>query len=168
MINMKNPKSRFLVYVKSNADFVFVETYSGYWNFLPDPEGKRHLMLSSCSDSEIGTAIFDALAASRRVDPQVNREFFDVRGRVALQYAEWVDSVMKGFGYKSKRVMFNDMKSCSVELVGDSIVIIPSHHEKLEAWSGKDIDESDHVVISSASSPSEVGAGLRLAMNRCT
>ncbi|WP_338052467.1 contact-dependent growth inhibition system immunity protein [Stutzerimonas marianensis] len=44
----------------------------------------------------------------------------------------------------------------------------PSHHEKLEAWSGKGLSESDYVIIPSGSSPSDVGAALRLAFSRCT
>ncbi|MDX3995096.1 contact-dependent growth inhibition system immunity protein [Pseudomonas aeruginosa] len=64
--------------------------------------------------------------------------------------------------------MFKDMKNCSVELVKDTLIIQPSHHEKLEAWSGKGITESDYVVVSVNSSPGEVGAALRLAISRCT
>lgn len=60
------------------------------------------------------------------------------------------------------------MKNCSVELVKDTLIIQPSHHEKLEAWSGKGITESDYVVVSVNSSPGEVGAALRLAISRCT
>ncbi|EPS9462270.1 CDI system immunity protein CdiI-o11, partial [Escherichia coli] len=43
----------------------------------------------------------------------------------------------------------------------------PSFHEKLEAWSGNRINESDYVVLPADSSPTEIGSGLRLALSRC-
>lgn len=165
---MNKPNQRFLAHVKSNKDFLFVETYSGFWNFLPDPEGKRYLLSSSSSDSDIGSAISDAVSASRQVDPQVDPEFFNVIGRVLPQYATWVNGLIDEFGYKSKQAMFKDMKSCSVEMASGSIIIEPSHHEKLEAWSGKGISESDKVVIPVNSHPDQVGFALRLALSRCT
>ena len=168
VIEMNKPNQRFLVYVKSNKDFIFVETYSGFWNFLPDPEGKRYLLSHSSSDSDVGSAIVDAVSVSRQVDPQVDPEFFNVMGRVSPQYAAWVGGLMDEFGYKNKRAMFKDMKSCSVEMVAGSIVIEPSHHEKLEAWSGKGISEDDKVVIPTNSPPDQIGLALRLALSRCT
>ncbi|MEJ1554439.1 contact-dependent growth inhibition system immunity protein, partial [Escherichia coli] len=47
------------------------------------------------------------------------------------------------------------------------ITIRPSFHEKLEAWSGNRINESDYVVLPADSSPTEIGSGLRLALSRC-
>ncbi|MCT7051686.1 contact-dependent growth inhibition system immunity protein, partial [Salmonella enterica] len=47
------------------------------------------------------------------------------------------------------------------------ITIRPSFHEKLEAWSGDRISETDNVVLAVDSTPAEIGAGLRLALSRC-
>lgn len=41
--------------VKFNNDFIFIETYSGYFNCLPDPEGKRFFLSHSSADSELGS-----------------------------------------------------------------------------------------------------------------
>ena len=75
---------------------------------------------------------------------------------------------MERYGYKTKRALFKDMKKCSIESNRGQITIRPSYHEKLEAWSGKGVSESDYVIIPSGSSPSDVGAALRLAFSRCT
>ncbi|WP_338524393.1 contact-dependent growth inhibition system immunity protein [Pseudomonas batumici] len=155
-------------YVRFNNDFIFVETYSGYFNCLPDPEGVGLFLSHSSADSELGRSVLEALAVSRMIDPKENPEFFDFRGRVAIKYNEWIANVMVRFGYKTKRALFKDMKSCSMEAVDGVVTIRPSHHEKLEAWSGKGITEKDYVVISSSSSPDEIGASLRLAFSRCT
>ncbi|EKD5558770.1 CdiI family contact-dependent growth inhibition immunity protein, partial [Escherichia coli] len=54
-----------------------------------------------------------------------------------------------------------------IHLVNDVITTRPSFHEKLEAWSGNRINESDYVVLPADSSPTEIGSGLRLALSRC-
>ncbi|MBP9693427.1 MAG: CdiI family contact-dependent growth inhibition immunity protein [Alphaproteobacteria bacterium] len=60
------------------------------------------------------------------------------------------------------------MKSCGINLDQGLITIRPSHHEKLEAWSGEGIDKRDYVNIPHDSEPSQIGAALRLAFSRCT
>lgn len=165
---MKNPVDKSWAYIKSNNDFIFIETYSGYFNCLPDPEGKRFFLSPSSSDDELGERVLEALAVSRMIDPKEKPEFFDFRGRVATQYNEWVADAMIRFGYKTKRALFKGMKNCSVDEVDGAITIRPSHHEKLEAWSGKGITETDCVVISSNTPINEVGMALRLAFSRCT
>ncbi|HFV6450034.1 TPA: contact-dependent growth inhibition system immunity protein, partial [Escherichia coli] len=66
-----------------------------------------------------------------------------------------------------KRALFKNMKKVGIHLVNDVITIRPSFHEKLEAWSGNRINESDYVVLPADSSPTEIGSGLRLALSRC-
>ncbi|WP_439854840.1 contact-dependent growth inhibition system immunity protein [Pseudomonas yamanorum] len=155
-------------YVKFTNDFIFIETYSGYFNCLPDPEGVGIFLSHLSDDSSLGQSILDALAVSRMIDPKESPEFFDFRGRVAIQYNEWIANAMMKFEYKTKRALFKDMKSCSIDAFDGVITIRPSHHEKLEAWSGKGITEKDFVVISTNSSPDEIGVSLRLAFSRCT
>ncbi|MEP6930603.1 MAG: contact-dependent growth inhibition system immunity protein [Flavobacterium sp.] len=168
MNDIAKPEKRSWVYVKSNDDFIFIETYSGYWNCLPDPSGESFMLSHSSSNEEVGEAVLRGVSASRIINPKHDPEFFDVMGRVVPQYNSWISEVMSQFGYKTKRAMFKDMKNCAIELVKNTVMIQPSHHEKLEAWSGKGITESDYVVIPSNSSPVEVGAALRLAISRCT
>ena len=64
--------------------------------------------------------------------------------------------------------MFKDMKDISINLWDGLITISPSHHEKLDSWSGKGLTEADKVKLPASSSPEEIGAGLRLALRRCT
>ncbi|NMG68122.1 DUF1436 family protein [Azoarcus indigens] len=165
---MDEPKKRSWVCVKANKDFFFVETYSGLWNCLPDSLGRQLMLKPNAADEELGSAVVEGLAASRKIDPKDDPGFFDFMGRVVPQYNSWVDNVIAEFGYKNKRAMFKEMRSCLIEMVGDSIVMQPMHHEKLEAWSGKGITETDYVVIPSKSHAIDVGRALRLAISRCT
>ncbi|MDN0125252.1 contact-dependent growth inhibition system immunity protein [Yersinia aleksiciae] len=162
------PNKKSWAYIKANKDFISVETYSGYWNYLPDPKGKQYQLSPISSDDELGLAVLAALAASRIINPHDEPDFFDVRGRVVPQYEAWVQSIMDKYGYKTKRTMFKEMKSCLIVREDATVTIRPSHHEKLETWSGKGITETDYVVIPENSLPAEIGAALRLAISRCT
>jgi hypothetical protein len=162
-----------------NKGLIYVRTYSGYRSSRADPQGAEHFAKADISDQEIGIAVLDALAHSRFVLPESRKDVwihpeatFDMElydyALTNLRYDQWVANVMSGYSYKTKRALFKDMKKCSIESKNGQITIRPSHHEKLEAWSGKGISESDYVTISSSSSPSDVGAALRLAFSRCT
>ena len=48
---------------KTNADFVCVETCSGYRLTTTDPQGKQHLLPVDVSDHELGIAVLDSLCA---------------------------------------------------------------------------------------------------------
>lgn len=164
---------------KFNADFICIETYSGYRSSQADPQGVQHLVCPDVSDQELGAAVLDALAHSRFVLPEPRKDVwihpeatfdmslydFDLNNQ---RYSEWVCKLIELYSYKSRRALFKGMKSCGVESKNDEITIRPSHHEKLEAWSGKGISESDYVIVSANSTPSDIGAALRLAFSRCT
>lgn len=166
MSELLTPKAWAQVY--ANPDFIEVQTYSGYRNFLPDPEGKVYHFPASASDVNLGEAILASLAASRFLPPQANAEFFDIRGRVVPLYEAWVKKTMAQYGYASKRAMFVVMKSCSVERIGGTITVRPSRHEKLEAWSGDGLKEEDQVHVPAESDSATIGRALRLALSRCT
>ncbi|EPC03024.1 hypothetical protein L861_22200 [Litchfieldella anticariensis FP35 = DSM 16096] len=122
---------------------------------------------SDSEDEELGEALTDALSKSRTLTLDEYGEFFDYE-KGKIQYKDWLKTLMERYGYKTERAMFKNMKSCNIESQNGTITIRPSHHEKLEAWSGDGISESDYVVIPADSSPAEVGAALRLAFSRCT
>ncbi|PWK43232.1 contact-dependent growth inhibition system immunity protein [Pseudomonas sp. OV226] len=162
-----------------NKEFIYVKTYSGYRSSRADPKGVEHYASPEITDQELGAAILDALAHSRFVLPEPRKDVwihpeatFDMDlydyELTNQRYDKWVDSTLERYGYKTKRALFKDMRKCSIECQSGQITIRPSHHEKLEAWSGKGITEKDYVVISSNSSPREIGAALRLAFSRCT
>lgn len=165
--------------VKANADFICIETYSGYGSCRADYKGVMHLLPPDVPDQALGEALLDALSKSRFVLPEPRKDVWihpEVTFDMSLydydlnnqRYAEWISNLMRIYGYKTKRALFKDMKSCSVESKLDEITIRPSCHEKLEAWSGRGITESDYVVVPVTSSSADIGAALHLAISRCT
>lgn len=164
---------------KMNKDFVSIKTFSGYRSSQADPQGVEHFFSPDVADKELGFAVLDALAHSRFVLPEPRKDVwihpeatFDMElydyNLTNQRYDQWVGSTLERYSYKTKRALFKDMKKCSIESNRGQITIRPSYHEKLEAWSGKGVSESDYVIIPSGSSPSDVGAALRLAFSRCT
>ncbi|HEY4468701.1 MAG TPA: contact-dependent growth inhibition system immunity protein [Klebsiella sp.] len=148
-------------------EFLNIETYSGLGMTGRDPLFPSHLLLPHIDDKSLGEEILQALFDSRTLTELADRvEFFDLE-KGKEQYAAWTAMLMEKYGYKSKRALFKNMKKCGVHLTNNVITIRPSFHEKLEAWSGGKISEADYVVLPADSSPSEIGAGLRLALSRC-
>lgn len=151
----------------STNEFLVIETYSGLGMTGRDPLYPSHLLLPHIDDKSLGEEILQALFDSRTLTELADRvEFFDLE-KGKEQYAGWIAMLMEKYGYKNKRALFKNMKKCGIHLANNVITIRPSFHEKLEAWSGSKISEADYVVLPADSSPSEIGAGLRLALSRC-
>ena len=164
---MDTPVKKQWAAAKFNGDFYCVTTYSGYRSIGADPMGKEHLLSPDVSDHELGAAVLDALSASRFLSLAEAYELFDI-GAVEQRYSDWVTALMRRFGYQTRGALFKNMSRCGVESYEGKIKIRPSHHEKLESWTGDGIQASDQVVLPEKSSPEEVGSALRLAFSRCT
>lgn len=163
----------------ANKDFIYIKTHSGYRSSRADPLGVEHHASPEITDQNLGAVVLDALAHSRFVLPEPRTDVwvhpeatFDMdlydHNLTNQRYDQWVSGTLERYGYKAKRALFKDMKKCSIENKMGQIIIRPSFHEKLEVWSGKGLSESDYVIIPSGSTPSDVGAALRLAFSRCT
>ena len=158
-----------------NGDFICVETESGYRSTRRDPKGAQYLHALDVDDEHLGLSVADAIGRSRWVlgapregsadpsDVEYDSEFYDHK-KLRERYLAWIENLMQHYGYKTKKALFKDMKHCSIERKLGTLTISPSHHEKLEAWSGT----GEAVVIPDTSTPAEIGAALRLALSRCT
>jgi hypothetical protein len=74
---------------------------------------------------------------------------------------------MERYGYKKRRAMFVNMKSCSVCSQEGKIIFGPTNHVKLEAWGRNKSDGIEDVIIPATSSAVEAGAALKEAFSRC-
>ncbi|WP_380184889.1 contact-dependent growth inhibition system immunity protein [Kalamiella sp. sgz302252] len=146
-------------------EFLLIETQSGLGRTGSDPLFPSHLLSPDADDQCIGKTILQALSDSRTLDNLEDRiAFFDLE-KGKEKYANWIAMLMDEYSYKTKRALFKDMKHCIIHYVNDAITISPMRHEKLEAWEG--LEQSENVILSLDNTPSEIGAGLRLALSRC-
>lgn len=149
------------------AKFLLIETQSGLGMVAADPLFAPHLLSTEINEHCLGETILQALSDSRTLnDPEERIAFFDLE-RGKEQYANWIAMLMEKYGYRSKKALFKDMKNCGIHLTNGVIKISPTRHEKLEAWGRTKGDGIEDVILSVDSSPSEIGAGLRLALSRC-
>ena len=148
----------------NNGDFIGIESYSGYALMAADPEAPEHLLNVDTPDEVVGAAIVEALENSRALSLEEAR---NIKLKLQENYKAWIQRIMEKYGYKTKRALFKNMKSCGILRREDLIIIKPSNHEKLEGWSGDGISTEDYVRIPADSSLSEIGAALRLGFERC-
>jgi hypothetical protein len=149
---------------KNNRDFISIESYSSFNSALADPKADEHLLFSDASDEEAGTTVLEALRQSRFLSYD---ELVILLENNQQNYQNWIQKLMSLYGYKTKRALFKNMKSCDISLKDGMITIEHTNHEKLEAWGGEGISKEDYVHIPADSSPAEIGAALRLAFSRC-
>lgn len=162
-----NKDQDYWVSVFHTNDFLSIETNSGLGRVRRDPVFLPHLLSPEADDKSVGEVILKSLSDSRTLNSLEERVAFFDRERSKEQHTAWIKMLMEQYGYKTKNALFKSMKHCIIHCVNNVITISPTWHEKLEAWSGDRISESDYVVLPADSSPAEIGAGLRLALTRC-
>lgn len=161
-----NKDQDYWVNVFVNNEFLSVETYSGLGRVRRDSLFSSHLLASGTNEHDIGEIILQALSDSRTLTVKECETFFDLE-KGKQDYSDWVTMLMGKYGYKTRKALFKDMKNCSIHCNNSVITISPSRHEKLEAWGRTKGDGIEDVILSTDSSPAEIGAGLRLALSRC-
>lgn len=149
---------------KYNGDFIEIRTYSRHSLSIADPTTEAYLLRIDIGNSELGVAILKALQQSRFLSFEEEGVLME---NLNQNYTQWVNKLMKKYGYKTKRALFKKMMSCGIERRDNMIIIRPSNHEKLEGWGGEGISKDDYVTLPTDSSPEEIGAALRLAFSRC-
>jgi len=153
---------------RANAKLLAVGTWSGYSRKVLDAAGHHYDFLPDVAEDALGAAVLDCLAHSRFLDTPELRAALLHPEVLARDYAAWIERLMQFGGYKTKRALFKEMLSCWIEQDGDTITMQPSHHEKLDGWSGEGFTDADHVLVSAQASSSAIGAALREAFRRCT
>ncbi|WP_338464126.1 contact-dependent growth inhibition system immunity protein [Franconibacter daqui] len=162
-----NQKQDYWANVFITNDFFCIDTYSGLGMTGRDALFPSRLLPPDADDMRIGDAILQALSDSRSLVVREERAAFFDADKVKERYKNWTAMLLEQYQYKTKKTLFKDMKKCTVHCVNDIITIIPTRHEKLEAWGRSKGDGIEDVILSTNSSPAEIGAGLRLALSRC-
>lgn len=153
----------------SNGDFILIESYSGLGRMQLDSEAPQFCLPMGSADLDAGRAVLEALFNSRQISMDEIPQFFDL-DRTNREYEKWISDLILRYGYRTKRALFKDMKSVSIRLDPSrtTMTLAPSHHDRLESWIRTKGDGIEDVVVPANSSPSEIGAALRVAFSRCT
>ncbi|MGC3980195.1 MAG: contact-dependent growth inhibition system immunity protein [Steroidobacteraceae bacterium] len=149
----------------SSSKFISVWTYSAYRMGQPDPLYAPVDISVSSLDDALGQAIVSALDKTRFFSLKQAEE---IRDESSNHYNRCIEQQVKKYGYRSRRALFKDMKSCSISQADGIIMIVPSHYEGLEEYSNRGIADEQHLKIPAISTHGEIGTALRLAFSRCT
>lgn len=84
------------------------------------------------------------------------------------RYKEWVQKVMKEYGYKTKKALFQNMQHTLVEDDGENILFSSSYHLTTDSWGNPDGKTPDiEFKIPSSSSVEVIGAAAKYAIGNC-
>jgi hypothetical protein len=159
--------------------FICIQTYSGYRASRLDSKGATHYLDVAVNDRELGEALVDSLGRSRFVasssrgdiwmhpDAGVDEDLYNYDSTLR-RYEEWVETTMSLYGYKSRRALFKNMKSCNAKCQGGIINIQPMKKDKGEGWVVPSLQQDLSVSVDFGSSSEKIGAALRSALSRCT
>jgi len=150
-----------------NEKGIFLVTRSGNVMTALEENGVRHFLPRDASDRMLGEALIDCLKASRVVPQEEWKAFFDWRDadRRWKEYEKWQ---LEASETKTLRALRRNQMLCSVYLEQSQIACKPRNHIKTNEWAYFIHNEVEPVGIPFDSSPAQIGAALREAMNRCT
>lgn len=155
--------TRFRASLYSNADFYCFRTISGIDIGVVDPDVNPIILEPSATNEELSQALFSSLLKSRspkwggfRGDP----ELYNFRN-IEKAYKEWRSQMMKTYGYKTQRKMFENMKLLDFEYKRYEFTISVETlvQEKPQAWMPSKIQTK--VNLSSKLEPAILGEKIR-------
>ena len=153
-------------HVYANQDFFLIQPCVGLRRVRSNPAEPSHVLLPEAAPQDIGASVQDALSKYRKLSEDEIPSFFDVVA-VERDYAAWTGSMLKKFGYKTRRAMFRRMRHCLVQVKASELSIQPTKHEKLEAWGGTGMNGEDVVVIEEGAAAEAIGRAVLMALERC-
>ncbi|CAO4846557.1 MAG: Immunity protein CdiI-o11 [Holosporales bacterium] len=161
------PEEKKWASVEMNADFLNVQTRSGYRMTVSDSSGDDIFLNPDADDISIGDAVVKALSKSRMIDPKDFGVFFDP-DRLQNQYNDWIDYCKKTYRYKTKKALYKNMMSVAITAYEGKLILRSRHQEKPGGYGPSKNKDKDNVIIPEDSTPEEIGKAIRLALSRCT
>lgn len=130
-----------------------------------NPKATPYYLNIDSSFQKIGASILASLKESENLTYEESLVLFPESKKF---YDEWVQELAQKCGYKTKRATFQRMANIAIDKEGDTIILHPSHHDKLEGWGATFRGEADHIHIPAASPPEKIGEAFWEALRRCT
>jgi hypothetical protein len=158
------PHTRWAI-IYANPKFVCIKTFSGYRSSHFDPEGACIFLSPDTGDSELGSAVLEALRRSRFVRPEEAPALFDWRQN-AKAVDDWLADIMLQFSYSSKRQAMRKTLYCFADQVSGRILISPTKQIGIDDW--EDLGSDLTVNVSEFATADRLGAAVRLALSRCS
>jgi hypothetical protein len=152
--------------VYRNKKLISVKTMSGDGLLLGDFRAGEKRFLPDVENQMLGEAVAEALDKSRHVSREEDPDLWDKQKHEA-RYLAWIQDIMATYGFRTKSAMFKGLVLCHVEYSDSHIVMKPTKRTRGDGFEGTLRREKDYVTIPKDSGHEEIGANLRLALDRC-
>lgn len=149
-----------------NKKIIAVETMSGDGLLLSDFRAGEKRFCPDVENQMLGEAVVEALAKSRHVSREEDPELWD-NEKLDARYRAWIEDIMETYAFRTKTAMFKGMVLCHVEYLGNDIVMKPRKRTRGDGFEATLRREKDYVIIPKDSSHEDIGANLRIALDRC-
>jgi len=114
----------------------------------------------------LGRSIRVALNANKKIPPESLKEFI-----FSPITNDWMENrkknIMKKYGYKTKKILFRNMRNVFVKLMDKEVVVSPTHQDGLD-FSFTGLKKVDDLIIDINCSDEELGRTVKLAYEKCT
>jgi len=154
--------------VIANNNLINIKTVLGLWKFgfwstcVPDVESKQFYLTPASSDEELGGSVIAALLASKKIDFEENKGYYE-NERFSQLIKEYEAQDLERFCYKNIDDMVKDVLCCKISVKNSVITIQPWQKQSGEGVQKKPkIYDAIHVPLNGT--PSEIGAALRTAL----
>lgn len=161
---MKQIDARASVFL--NEKFFNVCTFSQGMLAYLDPDAKPNFLSSTVDNKTLGKTLREALKLSKRVDIFEFNNIFN-SGIIKALAQERDDWAMQHYGYTTKQAMYKKMECCWVSVFNKIIEIKPTHHKRLDNYSGISNDGPEILYLPINIDDEKLGKALREAFKNC-
>lgn len=151
-----------------NQDFFKIITMSWGGLTYSDPDVEPLYLPPNIDNATLGATVREALRHSKKKDSDEFMRLYK-SGILEQTSKEREKAIMKKYGYKTKKAIYQFMDNCSITAYDDGqIEIQPSHQNSLTGYSGISNDGPEIINTSSSVSDEELGAAIREGFKWCT
>jgi|SRR6185437_4353610 len=148
--------------VMFNGNFFAAQAQSGCGLLRSDPQAFSRILPSNAEPESVGSAVREALNASRSLTPAEARHFFATAQAASDRFLQ---ELLTAAGVDSRTKLFKGMRLCHVTLRGNTIKFGPTARAKREAWEGLEV--GSEFLCSTDASNQEIASMLNAALAQC-
>lgn len=150
-----------------HRDFFRIDAMSqGLLNYA-DPDVPPFYLENDVNDETLGRTLRVAWGAGKKVSVDEFQQIYK-SGAVQESGRERDAFAINKYGYKSQREMGKGMDCCWIRVLNGNVEIKPTHHNRVDGYTGISNDSSELINLPDSSSDQEIGIALREGFRRCT
>ena len=143
--------------IRATPKMLVVEAVSGRGITSPDPEAFHAFLPVEADDALIGSAVLQALAASRFLSIEEAAKFKGAEGDA--RWNDWVSKMLHAAGLRSENTLIKSMALCHVSMKDGMVSLSPMARRRGAAWEG--LGPEQRVEVPLAEGPLSIATAVR-------